>query len=257
MAKFNHISGTYHEVNDTKIYVECIGDKENPALLLLHGGFEDIENMNFFAEILAKDYFIIGIDSRGHGKSTLGNKTLTYQQLQEDVEAILNQLNIKTVHIIGFSDGAIVGYRLAMSKNINVKKLISLGGSWQNDDIIKVEKMVKSMTIEILNEYFPENIKRYLQLNQTANIKNLLDSVIGMWLDMKETGYPNERVKNIESDTLLIRGDHDFFISLSSIDKLQKHIKNSSLLNVPFSEHTVYEEQPLLIETVLKQFLEK
>ena len=72
-----------------------------------------------------------------------------------------------------------------------------------------------------------------------------------------KTGYPNEAVKEIDSDTLLVRGDNDFLVSLESLNELKEHIENSSLLNVPFAEHLVHEEQPLIVETVIKQFLAK
>ncbi len=255
MIKFDHKSGEYFRVNDVKIYVECHGNSDKPVLLLLHGGFESIENMSLFAQVFSGDFYIIGIDSRGHGKSAIGDGTLTYQQLQYDVESILAQLNIDTVNIIGFSDGGIVGYRLASAKNIKVEKLVAIGASWQNKDITDSGEALKSITVENVNEFFPANMNRYKQLNPEANIESFVKSVITMWLDTSETGYPNERVKAIESDTLLIRGDSDFLVSLKSLNELQERIANSSLLNVPFAEHVVHEEQPLIVETVIRQFL--
>ncbi len=60
--------------------------------------------------------------------------------------------------------------------------------------------------------------------------------------------------KNINSETLLIRGDKDFLVSSESIVELQTKIKGALFLNVPFAEHVVHEEQPQLIEIILKQF---
>jgi pimeloyl-ACP methyl ester carboxylesterase len=57
------------------------------------------------------DYHIIGIDSRGHGKSTLGTGKLTYRRSQLDVEAVVNRLYLKNIDIIGYSDGGIIAYR--------------------------------------------------------------------------------------------------------------------------------------------------
>ncbi len=142
MKIFNHQSDQYISIDEAKIYFETIGDKKNPILLMLHGGFGTIEELNSIVSYLANEFYIIGIDSRGHGKSTLGNKKLTYQQIQFDVESVLKALSIDTVNIIGFSDGGVVGYRIALSYSIKVDKLITMGASWKEQDIVEVEDMI-------------------------------------------------------------------------------------------------------------------
>jgi pimeloyl-ACP methyl ester carboxylesterase len=96
-------------------------------LLFLHGGFGSIEDFKTVVHSFTNDFHIIGIDSRGHGKSTLGIDQLNYERLQLEVESVLKHLQINEVSIIGFSDGGIVGYRLAAENNILVKKLITIG----------------------------------------------------------------------------------------------------------------------------------
>ena len=72
MRNFDHISGKYFKIDDSEIYCEVIGDEKNPALLFLHGGLGNIEDFNDIISELPDQFRIIGIDSRGHGKSTLG-----------------------------------------------------------------------------------------------------------------------------------------------------------------------------------------
>ncbi len=74
MRSFDHISGKHFDIDDAKIYCEIIGDEKNPALLFLHGGLGNIEDFNDIISELPDKFRIIGIDSRGHGKSTLGSK---------------------------------------------------------------------------------------------------------------------------------------------------------------------------------------
>ncbi len=254
MKIFTHSSGQSVEIDGANIYYEEIGNKDKPVLLMLHGGYESIENLNSMAAYLSEDFRIIGIDSRGHGKSTLGNKKLTYEQLQFDAETILKQLNIDIVNIIGFSDGGIVAYRIAANNNIKVNKLITVGSSWKNDDIEAVEDILKAVTPETAKEYFPENVKDYHRLNPEQNFDALNQFIVAMETDKTETGHPNEKVKNISAETLLIRGDNDFLVSSESLAELKTEIKGSSFLNVPFAEHVVHEEQPQVIEIILKQF---
>ncbi|MDR0420182.1 MAG: hypothetical protein LBH30_01835, partial [Prevotellaceae bacterium] len=71
-VKFNHQTGQYIEIDGANIYYEEIKNAGKPTLLLLHSGFGNIEDFNPILPMFANDYHIIGIDSRGHGKSTLG-----------------------------------------------------------------------------------------------------------------------------------------------------------------------------------------
>jgi pimeloyl-ACP methyl ester carboxylesterase len=73
---FHHATGHLVACGDAQIYVEEIGNSELPVLLMLHGGFGNIEDFNKIAPALSNRFRLIGIDSRGHGKSSLGTSTL-------------------------------------------------------------------------------------------------------------------------------------------------------------------------------------
>lgn len=162
---FTHKTRQSIDINGAKIYFEEIEKSDKPVMLLLHGGLGDIEDMNPFVPYLYDQYRIIGIDTRGHGKSTLGDRLLTYEQIASDVEAVLKQLNIDTVNIIGFSDGGIAAYRIAANGNIKVEKLIAIGSAWQNSDIIACEPIYADMNHEVIKNIFSHNYERYLKLN--------------------------------------------------------------------------------------------
>ncbi|MCP4024027.1 MAG: alpha/beta hydrolase [Desulfobacteraceae bacterium] len=255
MQTFNHTCGKYLEINTANIYYEEMGDKNKPVLLMLHGGPQDIEDLNPMASYLAKKFRIIGIDSRGHGKSTLGNEKLTYEQIQLDAEAVLKELEINIVNIIGFSDGGIAAYRIAANNKVKVKKLITMGASWSEKDVADADDVIRTITPESAKQIFPKNFEKYQQLNPEPDYDLFIQSLVAMWLDRSKTGHPNESVKDITAKTLMIRGDNDFLVSLDSLAMLKQKINESSFMNVPFAEHAVYEEQPQIVEIVLKQFL--
>jgi|GEM_PF-6587345 len=63
MQTFDHTSGQTFEIDYAKIYCEIIGNQKPPALLILHGGLGNIEDLNAIIPELTKDFKIIGIDS--------------------------------------------------------------------------------------------------------------------------------------------------------------------------------------------------
>ena len=127
---FNHQSGDYLERDGAKIYFEVAGSDSNPPLLVLHGGFGTLADFNVILPHLHKAFKVIGVDSRGQGKSTLGPKPLTYESLQNDVLGVLDHLKIDTLSIIGFSDGGITAYRLAALGSLKIEKLVAIGSRW-------------------------------------------------------------------------------------------------------------------------------
>jgi pimeloyl-ACP methyl ester carboxylesterase len=77
-----------------------------------------MEDFDGFLPELIRKFQLIGIDSRGQGKSTPGSTSLTYEQIQKDVPRMPAHLQIDNLSIIGFSDGGITAYRLACLTSI-------------------------------------------------------------------------------------------------------------------------------------------
>ncbi|WP_299022057.1 alpha/beta hydrolase [uncultured Photobacterium sp.] len=98
--------------------------------MFLHGGLGSMVDFNALIERIPATSLFIGIDLRGHGKSTMGADDMSYARYQQDVEAVLAHLDVSTVTVLVFSDGGIVGYRMTANSKNNIKKLIALGSQW-------------------------------------------------------------------------------------------------------------------------------
>jgi len=249
---FNHKTGKYIEVDGANIYYEEIENTGKPTLLFLHGGFGNIEDFNSIVQMFTNDYHILGIDSRGHGKSTLGTSKLTYKRLQLDVEAVVNHLQLKDIDIIGFSDGGIIAYRLGAANRIPIRKIVTIGATWSLSDAELMEKIVADITLEDWKKYFFNNYQLH---NPQPDFEHFTKCVIEMWTDKTEDGYPLASVENITVPTLIIRGNDDNAITLEGAVELTGKIKNSLLFNVPFAPHDAYRKYPQFFEVVTKEFL--
>ncbi|MFZ1985908.1 MAG: alpha/beta hydrolase, partial [Desulfatitalea sp.] len=120
---FSHTTGRFVSSGDAEIYVEEIGISDGPVLLMLHGGFGTIEDFNTIAPTLSRHFRLIGIDSRGHGRSTLGSTKLSYNILTEDLKAVINALDLRVFSIFGFSDGGVMAYRYAAGQDTRLLKV--------------------------------------------------------------------------------------------------------------------------------------
>ncbi len=257
MNEFNHVSGKFHNVNGANIYYETRGNKNGPVLLLLHGGFGSIEDFNTLLPALAADHYIIGVDSRGQGKSTMGTQKLSYELIRHDVEGLLNYLNIKKLSIMGFSDGGIAAYRLAAFSNLEIEKLITIGSRWQLSDALRTRELFLKITPESWKNKFLWTYDLYQKLNSEPDFDKLTKEIISMWLDEGPSGYPNICLKNFEGATLIVRGDADHLVTLTSLAELAGILKNALLLNIPFAGHAAFIDQPEIFKIALQQFLER
>jgi pimeloyl-ACP methyl ester carboxylesterase len=79
-----------------------------PPVLLLHGG---LANSNYGAFNRGTGPSLYGevMDTRGHGPEPRHVSFLRLQQFAEEVVALLDQLGIERIAIVGWSDVAITG----------------------------------------------------------------------------------------------------------------------------------------------------
>ena len=254
MKTFDHTSGKYLEADGARIYYEVIGKEDRPVLLVLHGGFGTIEDFNPILPDLQKEFCVIGIDSRGQGRSTLGPDALTYAQIQKDAERVLEHLGIDRLSIIGFSDGGIVAYRLAALTDLKIEKLTTIDSRWHVKNTEPTREIFLKITGESWRTKFPETFEAYQRLNPEPDFDLLARSVIQMWLDPNPSGYANEAVRDIACPLLIVRGDDDHLISLEVVTELRGLVKNSRLLNIPFAGHAAYLDQKEVFVLALNRF---
>lgn len=254
---FDHTSCQYLENNGARIYYEVKGNMHLPVLLLLHGGYGNMEDFNVILPELEKNYTVIGIDSRGHGKSTLGTHGLSYELLQKDAEAVLQHLNVDSLTILGFSDGGIVAYRLAAFTSLKIKKMITIGARWniKNTGPKKAEWL--KMTGDGIKAKWPDDYKAYASRNPEPDFNAFTTSIVKMWLDNTTAGYPNEKVENIRCPVLIVRGDNDPYITIQDVADLSRLIQHSTVLNIPFAGHYAFRDQKEIFLTCLNQFLKR
>ena len=77
-----------------------------PTLLLLHG-WTASSDLQFFTayETLARDYNIVGVDHRGHGRGLRPNRAFSLEDCADDAAAVVRAMGIRSVITVGYSMG--------------------------------------------------------------------------------------------------------------------------------------------------------
>ena len=120
--------GKYAAINDIAMYYEIHGEGE--PLFLIHSVAAGMEQLRDVIPVLAEEYQVIAVDFRGHGRTTDSGQPLRYELLASDMLALMDNLGVQSVHIVGNKDGGIIGLQMAMSHPERVNRLVAASANY-------------------------------------------------------------------------------------------------------------------------------
>ena len=104
---------------------------QGPAILLLHGGLS--HRLSWFSQLpwlVSSGREVVLIDSRGHGRSGLGDGELSYERHAADVIAVMDALHLRKADIIGWSDGGNTALVLAHRRPQRVNRIVAISANY-------------------------------------------------------------------------------------------------------------------------------
>jgi pimeloyl-ACP methyl ester carboxylesterase len=126
----------YAPVNGLKMYYEVHGSGD--PVVLLHGAFMTITN-NWTGWIgeLSKTRKVIAVEMQGHGRTADIPRDITYENLADDVAALLDHLKIPRADLIGYSMGGAVAMQCAIRHPDKVRKVVVISSRFRRDGVVK------------------------------------------------------------------------------------------------------------------------
>lgn len=250
----------FFTVGDARLFATEAGDPAGEPLLLLHGGMGDVYDFKPIVDGLPQQLRIIALELRGQGRSSRGSAPLSYAQYQADVLAMMDALGIDKARILGFSDGGIVGYRIAALAPKRVRALVTLGAQWRLEPDDPSIPILSGVTREDWQTMFPGTVARYEAGNPEPDFDALLRDVKALWLDADPaTSYPGEQVRHITAPTLIVCGDNDPFMPLTEALALRERITGAGgragVFVVPFAGHAAHAQATQVFLAAVNAFL--
>src|SRR6266404_415428 len=126
----------YAPVNGLKMYYEVHGSGD--PVVLLHGSFMTITNNwpQWIGE-LSKTRKVIAVEMQGHGRTADIKRDFSYENLADDVAALLDHLKIPSADLIGYSMGGGVAMQCAIRHPEKVRKVVSISARFRQDGLVK------------------------------------------------------------------------------------------------------------------------
>ena len=250
------------EANGSRLHVELEG--HGPPLLFLHGGLQYFAS-DFAAErgVFSQSRTVIGIDQRGHGHSPDDARPFSYPAMAEDTAAILRQLRLGPVDVVGESDGGDVGLLLARDHPELVRRLVVTGANlragppaeeaarrsaWPDSQIAERTKLLEA-------QLPPRFRTEYEAVSPEApgHWQTLLIKSYRLW--MTPVVIEPMSLQRIGMPVLVIAGDHDF-TSIEETTEIFRGLPRGQLLIVPAAGHGTFRDRPALMTLAVREFLD-
>jgi pimeloyl-ACP methyl ester carboxylesterase/ketosteroid isomerase-like protein len=240
-------AGDMAHVNGIELYYEIHG--EGTPLILLHGGFGNSGDWENQIPVLSEHYKVIAVDSRGHGRSTMGEQPISYALMASDMVALMDDLGINKANILGWSDGGIIGLYLAINQP---ERLIRVIASGSNYDPSGVRPDVGEHPIMI--KYFGKAMDDYKTLSPNPGMWDaFLGNISQMWAT--EPNFTVEQLGSITLPVLLLDGENEEFIYPEHTRELADLIPTATLTLIPDTGHFAMWEKPGEINKAVLDFL--
>jgi pimeloyl-ACP methyl ester carboxylesterase len=227
-----------------RFYYETYGKGE--PVLLIHGNGDSIGGLRGQIGEFAQHHRVIAMDSRGQGKSELGTVALTYEQMAEDTNALLEQLSLRHVRVLGWSDGGIIGLILAIRHPDKVGMLAVMGANlqpdgaypWAVDGIVRVRERILA---RLPGARDPERLQLQLKL---------LD-LLG-----NQPHIPLSDLATIQVPTLVMAGDRDVIRDDHTLAMFHA-LPRSQLAIFPGATHMIPQQDPVRFNRTVLEFFDR
>lgn len=241
--------GEYVNAGGVRTYYETYGEGE--PLVLLHGGLATAESWAMQIPALAERYRVYVPERRGHGRTPDVAGPMTYEMMAEDTAAFLDAAGTGTAHLVGWSDGAVVGMLVALRRPELVRKLVVIGQYFNFDGQVPEFRAM----IDYWGSELPEELHEVydrVSPDGPEHFPVVLEKMTRMWREEPEIALPE--LAGVGAPALVMQGDDDI-VKVEHSAVLAATLPDAQLAVIPGSSHLAPLEKPDLVNRLILEFL--
>lgn len=224
-------------------------------LLLLHGALGSEKSLQPLKESLRNDYDVYSFSFQGHGGSELPESDFTIANFANEVITFLDENQIESIAVFGYSMGGYVGLYLAKHFPERIQKLFTLATKL-NWTIEGAQKMASMLNPIVIKEKVPKYALSLEQLHG-ENWEQLMTKTAQMMLNLGRNPEVNDGdFEQVALPVLLSVGDKDDMVTLEETIRVHRKIQNSQLLVLPRTIHPIEKVDVVELANQIKRFLD-
>lgn len=224
-------------------------------LLLLHGALGSEKSLQPLKESLQNDFDVYSFSFQGHGGSELPESDFTIAGFANEVIAFLDENQIESIAVFGYSMGGYVGLYLVKHFPERIQKLFTLATKL-NWTVEGSQKEASMLNPTIIKEKVPKYALSLEQLHGN-NWEDLMTKTAQMMLNLGRNPEVNDNdFEQITISVLLSVGDKDVMVTLEETIYAHRKIKDSQLLVLPNTIHPIEKVDVVELANQIKRFLD-
>ena len=217
-----------HKQAEISYIIYGVGD----PVVLLHGGLSN--RISWFSQIpclVKAGRQVIMIDTRGHGRSTLGPETLTYRLFAEDTVAVLDALQIQCSDVVGWSDGGVTALVLGRFYPDRLKRIVAISANISSHGLTEKAQSEVQKQVNTFVHYFQAKWTGSGNYFPTLNrlIRRIWASPILLTTDLNRVTAP----------VLFVVGEKDV-VTIEHSTEMAELVKNGHLLLIKRGGHATH-----------------
>ena len=250
-ASLPGFTGDYVQVGAQRAWREVAGT--GPDVVLMHGGFAGASSWSAQAPTLVAAGFRVHVpERRAHGHTPDVDGPITYELMAQDTIAYLDQELTGPAHLVGWSDGAVVGLLVALHRPDLVGRLVLIGQYFNSSGKIPDSPLLAQLAAPeaigfLRREYdavSPDGPQHFAVVH--AKLMAMIES---------EPELDLATFAGFGGDTLVLQGDRDE-VTVEHSAAVARALPNGRLAVLPGS-HGLPIEQPGPVNALLAAFLWK
>ena len=224
-------------------------EKDISPIVFIHGVGLTKEmwskQINFF-----KEHNILTYDLIGHGKTPLEKTQLNFEDFTKQLVNLIDELEIKKIHLVGFSLGALIARNFAAKHSDRISSLVLHGSIYKRSneqkrivenryELMKLDKPTaknRAMRRWFTEEYIKNNKEIYDQIYsmlEENDQKNLLKAY-KLFVYYEDD---DQILEEIKTNTLVTTGQHDVGSTTDMAINLSENIKGAKYIEIKNGKH--------------------
>jgi pimeloyl-ACP methyl ester carboxylesterase len=269
----------FANVNDLKLHYLDWGDRDRPAVLLLHGFAQSGHSFDFVSLALSDRFRVVALDLRGHGDSDW-SADVDYERatLVSDVLKFMSHLGLSSASIVGLSLGGTVAYMLAAARPELVRSLVIVdiaprveqagvrrvrgfveGGDYF-DSMEAMVDAVRAFRPDRTPEQLRGSVRRNARRHEDGRWSWKYDPMMRRGEGRPKTGPEQERelwtaLEAVNCPTLIVRGADSDIVSPETVAEMVRRIPSATATTVANAGHLVPGDNPVGFIQAIERFL--
>ncbi len=254
---------------------------KGPPMLLLHGTGAATHSWRDLAPLLAEHFTITAVDLPGHGFTKgrpRGGMTMT--AIAQAVAELLAVMDIAPKIIVGHSAGAAIAVRMTIDGLVRPRAIVGLDAALLPFPGLAAKLFPAMAKLLFVNPFAPRlfaglarsrgETERFLArstgstidasgidqyrrlLSRAGHIEGALTMMAGWDLPALQSD-----LRRLTTPLLLIHGEDDAAIPLSSAQSAAAMVVNGRLMTIAKAGHLAHEERPTEIAATIRDFAEE